>query len=504
MAAATLFHDRYGLPLTTRSAEAARRYGEYLDRRLAADSGAADCLRAALEADPEFCLAHAALAAVRKSAGQPEQATESARRAAALAAGVTAREQGHIQTVSALVSEDARRALRLIRTHLDAYPRDAALAQHAVLLLAGGVAEPGEDPRAVRAALLAGLAPHYRDDWWFSSTYAFALNELGDHAAARALVERSLAQYRRNPAAAHVYAHVFYETGDPTGGAAFLADWLPDCDPRAIMHLHISWHLAVFELQLGRFGRAVGAYEAGVSPIKERFGPPTLTEGGAVSLLWRAMLAGYPSAALPWGPARDYAARNTAQAGHMRALWDAYEAAAYAGARDRDGLDALLSRLRAADSGTYPAAQPVVAPLAQGLWAYAAGDWASAAGLLKSIAHAMVRLGGSNEQRDTFEDTYAAALVRAGRLDSAEACLRERLARRPSAQDSFWLGQVLAATERPDEAAACLAAAEGGWRDADHDFPGRASLQQLREALPRSGEQTPVTIKGSRARRDQG
>jgi hypothetical protein len=93
-----------------------------------------------------------------------------------------------------------------------------------------------------------------------------------------------------------------------------------------------------------------------------------------------------------------------------------------------------------------------------------------------------VRLGGRNEQRDPFEDTLIAALMRAERYTSVVPHLQQRLARRPSAQDSLWLGQALAATGHRAEADAYFASAAQGWRDADPDFPGLATLQHLRQA----------------------
>jgi tetratricopeptide (TPR) repeat protein len=350
------------------------------------------------------------------------------------------------------------------------------------MLLASGVSLAG-DSRQERVALCERVAPHYGDDWAFLGLFAFALNEVGRNDEARRLVERSLALNGASPAAAHTYAHVFYETGEPGGGADFLGSWLPQCDPRAMFHVHNSWHLAVFELQLGRFGRAMEAYDRGVSPARPRFGPPSLTATGSISLLWRALLAGYRAEALPWAPVRDYAVDGSANAVPVRALWDAYEAAAYAGAGDRVGLDRLKERLRVADRTVYPAARSVVLPLADALWAFAAEDWDAAVSILGPIAERLVDLGGSNEQRDAFEDTWIAAAVRAGRHELAESRLRARLARRPSAQDAFWLSECLAATGREAEAVRSLDAAASGWLGADPDFPGRLAVGRLREVL---------------------
>ena len=52
--------DRYGLTLSTSSAEAAAAYREGMDLLLAAWTGAAEAFERAIAADPDFALAHIA------------------------------------------------------------------------------------------------------------------------------------------------------------------------------------------------------------------------------------------------------------------------------------------------------------------------------------------------------------------------------------------------------------------------------------------------------------
>jgi hypothetical protein len=59
----------------------------------------------------------------------------------------------------------------------------------------------------------------------------------------------------------------------------------------------------------------------------------------------------------------------------------------------------------------------------------------------------VVRVGGSNAQREVFEDTLLQAYLRAGHHTQAESLLRQRLARRPSARDTLWLQQAQSATQ---------------------------------------------------------
>ena len=57
-----MFRDRYGLEVSTSSVEAFDAYADAADRMLAADGRVAERLGDAIEADPNFALAHAALA----------------------------------------------------------------------------------------------------------------------------------------------------------------------------------------------------------------------------------------------------------------------------------------------------------------------------------------------------------------------------------------------------------------------------------------------------------
>ena len=70
-----MFKDRYGLELTTGSAEAAELYVEGVDASLAGNVGTEEKLEAALAADPGFALAQVALGRSLQFVGKaPERA----------------------------------------------------------------------------------------------------------------------------------------------------------------------------------------------------------------------------------------------------------------------------------------------------------------------------------------------------------------------------------------------------------------------------------------------
>ena len=429
--------DRYGLPLTTASASAAQLYVDGLDRHLAWSLGAEPCFERALAMDETFALAHAGLAVVRRFQGTPP-APERARP-----------EPGHWpparRGASSSTPRPSRRssaagparALALLRAHLAEFPRDALMLQLATALLA---ASGTTDRREQLVGLLEGLASAYGDDWWFLGVSAYAYQEVDRLGPARRLAERSLARHPHNAGAAHALAHVFYETDDHAGGTAFLRAWLTEYASAAPYHCHLSWHQALAELVQGNVHAALLLYERTISPV---VADAWTTLADAASLLWRVRLYGHDSDGLPWDPVCRLAADRF---GPGQAFASAHAALAYAAAHDAEALERLLHGLQALARQGDALAVEVTLPLVQGIAAFGRDDYAEAAERLQAVdGGLLVRLGGTNAQREVFEETLLVALLRAGRLDQAEALLRHRLGRRPAARDLAWLADARAA-----------------------------------------------------------
>jgi hypothetical protein len=96
--------------------------------------------------------------------------------------------------------------------------------------------------------------------------------------------------------------------------------------------------------------------------------------------------------------------------------------------------------------------------------------------LLEPVCPQLVRIGGSHAQREVFEDTLLEAYLRAEQFDKAEVMLAERLARRASARDTFWLGRAQAGRGQHTQAQASFATAAQGWRLADMTSPEMTTL----------------------------
>jgi tetratricopeptide (TPR) repeat protein len=468
--------DRYGLAMSTSSSAAAEHYVEGVDLLLSQNFGPDEAFRKATEADEGFALAHGALSLMLMLQARLSDAKASVERASALAAGISRRERRHVEAISLFVNGKGPRSLALIREHLDEFPRDALMLRLASRLFllgcsASGVANfPGE-----LLALLEGVESDYGDDWAFLGQYSFAHHESGLFEDARRLGERSLELLPTNANASHSVAHVFFETGDATGGTDFLEDWLTTYDPRAPFHIHLSWHLALFELAMCRYDRVLDLYETDIRPSVQAKSPLSLAD--SASLMWRIQMYGGVAPPVPWAEVRDQAAPAARAPGP--AFRDAHAALAFASAGDDASLGSMVGGLEDLASQGNALAREVTLPLVRGIGAFASGAYEEAVERIEPAFAQFARMGGSHAQREVFEDTLLEAYLRAGHFDRAESLLRTRLKRRSSARDMYWLGRAQANTGQAEAASASFTEAADGWKGADADSVEMVALNSF-------------------------
>jgi tetratricopeptide (TPR) repeat protein len=470
--------DRYGQPLSSRSAAAVAHYVSGIDRLLAAEAGAQEALRQALAIDEGFALAHAALALIRQGQGAAEAARQSAAQALTYVRGLTQRERQHVGVITTWVGGNASLALTLAREHLRDYPRDAVVLSLGEFLLT----RSGRQDRHQQAlAHLSQLAPHYGEDWYFLGLYSFIHHELDRFEEARRLAERSLALYPRTGLAAHSLAHVFYETNAHASGMAFLEEWMAVYEPVAPMHCHLAWHLALHALAMGHYARVEALYDRAIRPGVAH-GRTAMYD--AASLLWRCQLYGCTRGPLPWDEVCALAVRAADHPG--MAFVDANAALALAAGGDEAALGRLCDGLRRLEAQGHPTAGAIVLPLVQGAAAFARRDYHDAIRWLEPIVEPLVRIGGSNAQREVFVDTLLEAYLRAGEYAKVEPWLRQRVARRPSARDLFWLGRAQAGSGEVENARLSLSEARTRWDSADAEGAEQIAVRTVLRRVERT------------------
>ncbi len=418
-----MLQDRYGLAISTSSVAARDAYVQGCDLYLSMYPGALAAFDQAIAADPNFALAFAGRARVQQIRGDIQAAKASMAAAGALAAGLPPREASHLAFFDYLIAGQATAALSTLRTHLTAWPRDA-MALSTSASANGLIGSSGRvEQKHELLALMDGLASSYGDDWWFTGHHAFALAENGQHQAAQAKIDRSLADNPNNAYGAHTQAHFCYEAGDLAAGQSFLRAWLPTYPRDGGFYGHLHWHLALFDLQAGDTDAAYRLYTEAVAPEVNR-DPALSTLANAASFLWRWELAGQPHDPSRWQTMLAFARTVAPRAGNGYADW--HTALVEAAAGDGGALEARVQQMEdLVRDDRYPCGT-VVPVMARAFGAFQRRDFATAIDAIEPVWDQRDRLVGSLAQTDLIEATLIRAYVEAGRLDDVRRMLSQR------------------------------------------------------------------------------
>lgn len=420
--------DPLGLPLST-TAEAATSFNAGLERLMRLQSGAEDLFAEAAQLDPDFALAHAALALLGHEAGADTDV------AAALAAARRAvrtnaddRERSLVSVVGLRVREPRRAGADALRRHIAAYPRDVLAVSAAVPTIAfSGVIDVQQDVWA----LVENLAPAYGDHWWFISLLAFVRQDQARYDEAALLAESALSCEPASGHAVHALTHVHYETGQHETGRAWLDHWIEASGRSASHQAHFAWHAALHDLALGDLAAVEARFARQLADVT---GVRGLVD--TASLLWRWRVA-----ASGWEPERGAPpAAGPVLATVGEGLLDSpstpfialHAAVAHAANNDAAALDALGTRCRRSRDG---ATRSVVAQVCQGLADVLREEWAPAIDRLAGALPELATVGGSAAQREIVEETLLLALFRSGRAPRARELLEDRITRRHSPLD---------------------------------------------------------------------
>jgi len=428
--------DRYGLSLSTVSSEAAEAYRGGIDLMLSSWPGAAEAFERAIAADPDFALAQIARARLHSFYQQGDAARQRAAiaRDRVLRRG-NAREQSHVEALALAVEGKSAAALACVLTHLDNWPRDAAvlslpLGAFGLLAFSGRA-----DHNQARQDLCERYAADYGDDWWFLANHGWAMTENNQVVKGRAMTERAFAMRRDNAYAVHALLHAMFEEGSVADADALITQWIGGYDRSGILYGHIRWHQALGALDQGDAAAALAIYTDVLQPSVNAAPPLNVISDGA-ALLWRLAAAGHSVAPTLWADAEAYARRYFPKAGLP--FVDVHMALLAAATGDQAALEQRLGEIKQRLADGQLAAGPAVPRIVLALNAFARGDDRTCIDELEPVLADVVRIGGSHAQREVIEDTFIVAAIRSGELTKARTVLDQRLHRRPSARDARW------------------------------------------------------------------
>jgi tetratricopeptide (TPR) repeat protein len=414
--------DQMGLPLAGASPKAAEAYRQALSLYAGMRGDPLTPLTEAVADSPGFVMAHvltAHLMLVGANAQAVELGVQAYRKAAALSGGE--RLSGHVKALACMVEGDLAAAARVLEDISIAWPRDFVALQAGQLMdfLLG-------DSRMLRdriARALPSWSDAIPDYHGVLGMLAFGLEECGFYDRAEAAGRRALELEPRNAWAQHAVAHVLEMQDRRADGIHFMRVESPKWQEPGFFNVHNWWHLALFHLGLGEVDEVLKLYDG---PIYGVASDMDFDLVDASALLWRLKLQGVDLGGR-WERLADVY-ESAGGLGHS-AFTDAHALMAFIGSGRQAAAEAVLEAQRAAVVGGHDnalMARDVGLPLAEGLLAFGAGDYATAADRLRSVRNRAARFGGSHAQRDLIDQTLIASARLGGQEALARALLTER------------------------------------------------------------------------------
>lgn len=427
--------DVRGLPITVANSAALSAYEDAVVGYLAHKRDTMDRLDEALEADPDFILAHCLKAYLLKMSFDPVY-TPDARTALAAAEAAsddaTVRERQHLAAVRAWLDEDLSGALSAW---------DALLLESPTDLMTLKLAQFGHFWRGDCANMrdIVGRALHAWDEdmpgyGFVLGLLAFGFEESGDYEAAERNGRRAVDLNAGDPWAVHAVAHTLEMQCRQADGL----DWLNRTEPGWVgcnnFAYHIWWHRSLYHVERAEYEEAFSLYDTGIRGDQTDF---AMDISNAAALLWRLGLRGV-DVGDRWAELGERAEAHARDA--VSTFFNTQYMMALLATDRTAAADALLSAMR--DDTPRPdafadRAADVSVAVAEAFRAFQAGDYARAVDLMLPVRYDAYMLGGSHAQRDVYEQTLLVSAVRSGREALARALVAERETRHRRVPDAW-------------------------------------------------------------------
>ena len=393
-------------------------------------------LNAVIAAAPDFALAQAIRGISCMLLGRSEMVRVAhdalaAAKAAAARGAPTDREMAYVHALDDWLRGSPSAAARRMQGVMATYPRDALAMKmvQAIHFVMGRAAE-------MRASVESVL-PHWDDHparGYLLGCHAFALEETGDCVGAERAGKLGIELAPQDAWGLHAVAHVY----DMTARAAEGLEWLNGRESSWAhcnnFRFHVWWHRALMYLDLGQYDAALHLYDAEVRAERT---DDYRDISNAASLLSRLELEGVTVGAR-WDELADLS-ENRATDGCL-AFADLHYLLSLIGG-DRDTAAVRLVAGMAAARPTESESKKIIShpglKTAQGLQAFAAGEYSVAWLHLQHAQADLCQIGGSHAQRDVFARITIEAALRGGYVDAAESMLRLRTKQRDGKVDGY-------------------------------------------------------------------
>lgn len=435
-----MLKDTQELELTTASPEAIAAINRFIDQILSIGNNS-EVIFKAVETDPTSVIANAYAATLHMLAETAEGFTQAApylQTAYEHINKANEREQLYLHSINAGVNGDIDTAINYHEEIANKYPRDllnVQIGQKHYLDLGN---------KQGLLQIVEKVLPANRENHYIYGMLAFGLEENQRYQEAETAGRKATEMNRCHPWAHHAVAHVLYSQGRLDEGIAW-TESVCDVWEDSGFYTHNWWHTALYYVDKEDFNKVLELYDTRIWGTTENK-QTALDLINAISLLIQLEMACVDVSYSPKdrdtndAPVNSIASRwDDVAKGvtgriheHILGLYDLH----YIYAIARVGRDELVKQMIESMQSYAQAAKPciqkawseVTLPAAQGMVAYARGEWATTSTLLKLVLPRLHEVGGSDAQRDLFEQIYLDCLIRIGENEQARQLLEKRAA----------------------------------------------------------------------------
>ncbi|KAM3869793.1 LOW QUALITY PROTEIN: tetratricopeptide repeat protein 38 [Diretmus argenteus] len=411
-----------GLPLSTSSNEACKLYDATLTQYVTWRSdetlgGIEGCMSAVKAADPDFVMGHVIstglqLVGTGSSIRLDEHLASAVRRTVELATtqDISPRERLHVRAVELFSLGNFPKACDTWEEILVEHPTDllALKFAHDGFFYMGAQTQMRDSV----ARVLPYWKPHMPLYSYLKGLYSFGLLETHFYDEAEKIAKEGLALTPEDAWCVHAVAHVHEMKGELDKGLKFLETTEKDWQGCNMLACHNYWHWALYFIEKGQYEAALKILDSQVGSCKAS--GAMLDTVDACSLLYRLEMEGV-CVKDRWRELLQVTLPHTDD--HVTLFNDLHFLMASLGAEETGASQRLLEGLREmakepGDNQQHQLAQTLGVPMCQALVEYDRGNYSRAVELLHPVRYRISEIGGSDAQRDVFNQLLIHAAMK--------------------------------------------------------------------------------------------
>ncbi|XP_051512750.1 tetratricopeptide repeat protein 38 isoform X1 [Myxocyprinus asiaticus] len=414
-----------GLSLSTSSNEACKLYDAILSQYVTWRNdetlgGIEGCIKAVRAADPDFVMGHVIstgleLVGTGSSVLRDERLANAVRMTVELAdvQELTPRERRHVKAVELFSRGALHKACEVWEDILVDHPTDML----ALKFAHDGFFYLGEQTQMRDS--VARVLPYWKPQMplysYLKGLYSFGLLETHFYDEAEKVAKEGLSLTPEDGWSVHSVAHVHEMKAEVDKGLKFMSSTERDWRVCDMLACHNYWHWALYHIEKGEYEAALKIYDEQVSRRCVKSGA-MLDTVDSCSLLYRLELEGV-SVKERYRELLQVTQPHTED--HTLLFNDLHFLMVSLGSKETATTQRLLESLQEltkdpAENHQLHIAERVGLPMCRALLEYDQGNYSQAVELLKPIRYRFKEIGGSDAQRDIFNQLLIHAAMKSG------------------------------------------------------------------------------------------